>query len=112
MAVMPGRKKVRTSLESGERRKALVHLADRPLWDGELHRAVLGAADRVAFVAQFVECLVVDRPRTAPLARHTLDGVLAASGKAEARPGDQVDDDARDEHLAAPAACARTSGRR
>src|SRR6476469_9966753 len=30
----------------------------------------------------------------APLARHTLECVLAASGKAEARPGDQVDDDA------------------
>jgi hypothetical protein len=37
-----------------------------------------------------------------PLARHTREGVLAASGKAEARPGDQVDDDARDEHLARP----------
>jgi hypothetical protein len=37
-----------------------VHLADRALRDGELHRAVLGAADRVAFVAEFVECLVVD----------------------------------------------------
>src|SRR6478672_6852676 len=45
-----------------------------------------------------------------PLARHTLEGVLAASGKAEARPGDQVDDDARDENLARPGRCCHTRG--
>jgi AcrR family transcriptional regulator len=36
--------------------------------------------------------------------------VLAASGKAEARPGDQVDDDARDEYLAGPGRCSHTRG--
>src|SRR6478736_8537232 len=45
-----------------------------------------------------------------PLARHTLKGVLAASGKAEARPGDEVDDDARNEHLASPGRCCHTRG--
>jgi hypothetical protein len=50
-----------------------------------------------------------DREQT-PLARHTLEGVLAASGKAEARPGDQVNDDARDEHLARSGRCCHTRG--
>src|SRR6201985_2573500 len=45
-----------------------------------------------------------------PLAGHTLEGVLAASGTAEARPGDQVNDDARDEHLARPGRCCHTCG--
>ena len=58
--VDPGQEEVRAAREGGECRKALVHLADRPLRDGEVQCAVLGAADRVVLVAEFVECLVVD----------------------------------------------------
>ena len=52
---------------------------------------------------------ILDREQP-PIDRHALEGVLAASGKAEARPGDQVDDDARDKHLARHGRCCNTRG--
>ena len=55
-----GQEEVRPAGQGGEGRNSLVHLADGSLRDGEVEGAVLGAADRVVFVAEFVECLVVD----------------------------------------------------
>src|SRR5262245_13003946 len=59
-SVHPGQEEVRSACERGKGRNALVHLADRSFGDGEIQRAVLGAADRVVLVAEFVEGLVVD----------------------------------------------------
>src|SRR3984893_3862259 len=51
---------VRPTLEGGEGRQPLEHLADRPGGDLVLQRAVLRPADRVPLIAEFVECPVVD----------------------------------------------------
>src|ERR1700722_2116423 len=51
----------------------------------------------------------LDREQS-PLACHTLEAVLAASGKTQARPGDQIDDDARDQHLARRSRSRHTRG--
>src|SRR6476620_1534492 len=53
-------KEIRPALKGREGRYPLVHLADRSVGDGEIQGAVLGAADRVVLVAEFVEGLVVD----------------------------------------------------
>src|SRR4029453_14045368 len=58
--VHPGEEEVRATREGGERRKTFVHLTDRPFRNREIQSAVLGAADRVVFVVELVESLVVD----------------------------------------------------
>src|SRR6478735_1198615 len=58
--VHAGQKEIRPDLKCREGRYSLVHLADRAVGDGEIQCAVLGAADRVVLVAEFVEGLVVD----------------------------------------------------
>ena len=60
MALMPGQEEVRPARQGGERRQPFVDLADRPLGDLEVQCAVLGSADRVVLVAEFVEGAVVD----------------------------------------------------
>src|SRR6202045_5041705 len=51
---------VRPALEGGERRQTLEYLADRPVGDLVLQRAVLRPAGRVPLLAEFVERPVVD----------------------------------------------------
>src|SRR6202048_3193461 len=51
---------VSPALEGGEGRQPLEYLADRPVGDLVLQRAVLRPADRVPLIAEFVERPVVD----------------------------------------------------
>src|SRR3984957_16176686 len=51
---------VGAALEGGEGRQPLEYLADRPVGDLVLQRAVLRPADRVPLIAEFVERPVVD----------------------------------------------------
>src|SRR5262249_24308180 len=56
----PREKEVGTAADGGERRQSNDLLSHRTLGDLELQRAVLGADDRIALVAEFVEISVVD----------------------------------------------------
>src|ERR671921_880624 len=58
--VHSGEEEVCTARQCGERWNTLVHSPDRPFGYGEVRRAVLGAADRIALVVEFMESLVVD----------------------------------------------------
>ena len=58
--VHPGQEEVGAAPQRREGRYSLVHFADGAFRDGEIQCAVLGSADGVVLVAEFVEGLVVD----------------------------------------------------
>src|SRR5262245_42630027 len=55
-----GQEEIRAAAAGGERRQPLDRSLDRPLRNLVLERAVVGADERVALVAELVEVLVVD----------------------------------------------------